>query len=217
VIVACLLGGSKPAGPIAPAQALEFVPVNLVEPAKDGTPGPSTPKPSAQPRPRLHRGRNLARQPPAPLPALVPTPPAASSLVALARAVPAPDEDEAGDEIPDESPAAENGGASGSAGATPVPEVRRISPLEAAYLRTYQTFPSLPRALWVRGRVYTETLRICVSADGHVDEVALEEGAAPELDALVVAAVRTWRYRAPLVGGRPIPFCHPMRIHYEFD
>jgi outer membrane biosynthesis protein TonB len=97
------------------------------------------------------------------------------------------------------------------------PEEHPVSGLEAAYLRLYQTFPSLPRALWVRGRVYTVRVQMCISAAGDVYDVALRQSASPALDALVISTLRTWRYRARLVDGKPRAFCHPMVLHYDVD
>jgi outer membrane biosynthesis protein TonB len=97
------------------------------------------------------------------------------------------------------------------------PEENPVSPLEAAYLRLYQTFPTLPRTLWVHGRVYTVRVQMCITAEGQVYDVTLRQSATPALDALVVATLRTWRYRARLVGGKPTAFCHPMVLHYDVD
>jgi outer membrane biosynthesis protein TonB len=89
-----------------------------------------------------------------------------------------------------------------------------VTPSEATYLRTYETFPSLPRSLWVVGRVYNVMTRVCVSADGRVSGVAVRSGAEPELDQLLVATMRSWRYRPRLVDGAARPFCHLMKVQY---
>jgi outer membrane biosynthesis protein TonB len=89
-----------------------------------------------------------------------------------------------------------------------------ISSGEAGYLRTYESYPSLPRSLWVVGRVYSVLTQICVSARGEVSDVAIKRGAAPELDRAVTAALRSWRYRPRMVEGAPRPFCHLMKLDF---
>jgi hypothetical protein len=39
--------------------------------------------------------------------------------------------------------------------------------------------------------------------------------ASARLDPVVLAAVRGWRYRPRLEGGKPSPFCHGVVIKYE--
>jgi TonB family protein len=90
-----------------------------------------------------------------------------------------------------------------------------LSPSEARYLRIYETYPPLPSPLVRRGRSYLVAVQICVGIEGRVDNALLDEGADQELDAAVLAAVRTWRYRPLLVAGVARPFCHRIRITYE--
>jgi hypothetical protein len=86
----------------------------------------------------------------------------------------------------------------------------------AAYLRTYETFPSLPDGSWSwRKRTYAFLLQVCVSDSGQVDRVVIDRGARPDLDAYLAAAIRTWRYRPWIVSGMARPFCHPLRITYS--
>jgi outer membrane biosynthesis protein TonB len=89
-----------------------------------------------------------------------------------------------------------------------------VTATEARYLRTYETFPSLPRSLWGSGRVYDVLAQVCVSTDGGVSGVSIRDGAAPELDRLISATVASWRYRPRLVAGAPRPFCHLMKFVY---
>ena len=82
-------------------------------------------------------------------------------------------------------------------------------------LRVYETYPRLPSELLLHGRRYPVQVQICVGTDGAVRDVHLERGAAPKLDALVLSAIRTWRYRPHQVDGASRPFCHQMRIVYS--
>lgn len=90
-----------------------------------------------------------------------------------------------------------------------------ISGLEATALRMRDFFPRLPESLWSRRGPYVVTLDVCVSERGFVDHVTLRSSAAPTLDAMVLAAVTTWRYRPRLVAGVRSPFCHGVTIKYE--
>jgi hypothetical protein len=89
-----------------------------------------------------------------------------------------------------------------------------VTATEARYLRTYESFPSLPRSLWGSGRVYDVLAQVCVSADGGVSGVSIRNGAAPELDRVITATVASWRYRPRLVAGAARPFCHLMKFVY---
>jgi TonB family protein len=106
-----------------------------------------------------------------------------------------------------------------AAPASPPPSspARPISPLEASYLRIDETFPPLPASLLRRGRYYTVIVQLCIDVTGHVFDVSLQRSAAAELDAVVLAALRTWRYRPLVIGGHPQPFCHAMILHYQVD
>jgi hypothetical protein len=93
--------------------------------------------------------------------------------------------------------------------------VHELTPGAAAYLRTYETFPSLPDGSYSwRKRSYVFYLQVCVAENGLVDEVVVKRGARPDLDAHLSTAIRTWRYRPWIVSGSPRPFCHPLRITY---
>jgi hypothetical protein len=86
---------------------------------------------------------------------------------------------------------------------------------EATALRSWDTFPRLPEAVWPGGRPYVVKLQVCVGADGLVTEAVLRSSASWRLDPIVRAAVETWRYRPRVVGGKPAPFCHGVAIKYE--
>jgi hypothetical protein len=90
-----------------------------------------------------------------------------------------------------------------------------VAASEAQYLRTYEAYPSLPRSLWVTGRVYAVLAQVCVAVDGGVSTVSIRNGSAPELDRLITASVRSWRYRPRVVEGAARPFCHLMKFVYS--
>jgi TonB family protein len=102
-------------------------------------------------------------------------------------------------------------------GGPPGPEEAVIAPLEAAYLCTYQSLRALPRSLYKRGKAYRLLVQMCISAEGRVENVTLEQSAAPELDAQVMADMREWRYRPRIVEGKPSAFCYKVRVSYEVD
>jgi TonB family protein len=93
-------------------------------------------------------------------------------------------------------------------------EAMSIPGHEATYLRTYETYPSLPRSLWVSGRVYAVLAQVCVSADGRVSNVSILRGAAAELDRAVTSTLRSWQYRPRIIEGTPRPFCHLVKLEF---
>jgi hypothetical protein len=86
---------------------------------------------------------------------------------------------------------------------------------EATVLRVRDLFPRLPLAMWGRRTPYLVVLDICVTVNGDVDAATLRSSASPELDPLVLAAAHGWRYRARVVHGEKLPFCHRVAIQYE--
>jgi hypothetical protein len=90
-----------------------------------------------------------------------------------------------------------------------------VSHKEATTLRTDDYFPRLPAALWTDREPYVVVIELCVSEEGRVSEAALLSRASARLDPVVLAAVRGWRYRPRLEGGKPTPFCHGVVIKYE--
>jgi protein TonB len=221
LVLGCLVWGIDHDAARGAVQAvIEFHPVPRAEeaapaPTKQFEVAAVAASPAAVPRrdPVVRRRRAIAA--PAPVPV--------STEDDSFQAVPYGDPD-GDDEAPDSvSVAAEAGPSTGggvsseSASAKPAPSESAVSPLEAAYLRLYQTYPNLPRSLWVHGRIYTVAVQMCITAEGRVDEVTLKQGAAPELDALVLSTLRTWRYRSRIVQGKPRAFCHPMIIHYDVE
>jgi hypothetical protein len=92
----------------------------------------------------------------------------------------------------------------------------RVSMEYAAYLRTYESFPSLPEACWPPGRTTNAVLvEICVTERGTVNDVVVRQSAGADTDDFLTKAIRSWRYRPRLVAGSPRPFCHPIRIVYK--
>jgi hypothetical protein len=90
-----------------------------------------------------------------------------------------------------------------------------VSHDEATALRSWDSFPRLPEAVWSGWRPYVVKLQVCVGADGLVTEAVLRSSASARLDPIVRAAVETWRYRPRVEGGKPAPFCHGVAIKYE--
>jgi hypothetical protein len=126
-----------------------------------------------------------------------------------------------------DKPAAEEGDEEGDFGdddesyvGTPlVGRPARISMDHAAYLRTYEVFPSpLPDSCWPPGRVANSMLvEVCVTERGDVSDVVIRQSAGSDADTFLSSAIRSWRYRPRLVMGSPRPFCHPIRIVYKRD
>ena len=71
----------------------------------------------------------------------------------------------------------------------------------------------LPPALNRAGMRLWLLAKICVRSDGQVERVSLIRGADGTLDPLVLAMLKTWRYRPYSVNGRPVPFC--TNVRYE--
>jgi TonB family protein len=173
---------------------------------------PAPPVTLVQPHATIHRGRALHHAPSVEATPPVEAPPGPNPLE--------PPPFVASTEN-DEAPAAGAGQASApvlAAAAAPLPaatEPISISGGEAGYLRTYESYPSLPHSLWVVGRVYSVLAQVCVSARGEVSDVNIKHGAAPELDRAVMVAMRSWRYRPRMVEGAPRPFCHLMKLDFS--
>ena len=74
---------------------------------------------------------------------------------------------------------------------------------------------TLPAALSRAGMRLWALARICMNRKGEVEQVTLLRGADPTVDPLIVAALRTWRYRPYAIDGRPVPFC--TNVRYEIS
>jgi hypothetical protein len=198
-----------------PAQSLAERPTELEvrtpPPVVVSVPRPSPPATAAAPL-GAARPRKGVRLGPA---AVVPVSHDESSFVVPTVGVPDGDEDGT---LDSPSPSTLDGSLNAGAAAAPAPVTEKgIAPLEAAYLCTYQSLRGLPRSLYVRGRVYKLVVKMCISAQGGVDDAILEKGAAPELDAQVVVDMRAWRYKPRVVHGRPTAFCYKVNVTYEVD
>jgi periplasmic protein TonB len=90
-----------------------------------------------------------------------------------------------------------------------------VPPGVAKALRVYDTFPRLPEPMRAAGAAYVVMVDVCVSHQGDVSDVTIEQGAPAPLDRALRAAIRTWRYRPFLVAGTPTPFCHLVQIDYR--
>jgi TonB family protein len=90
-----------------------------------------------------------------------------------------------------------------------------VSLKEATSLRVRDYFPRLPAASWPEARPYIVRVALCVSEAGSVTDAVLQSSASSTLDPLVLAAVRSWRYRPRLIDGTPHRFCHAVTIAYE--
>jgi hypothetical protein len=195
----------------------------------------------APPPPRARHRAEAARRQPAPPPAAPAAPPAVVASDGDL-AVPAVTVEEPGDGVGPAGGAgheAAPGGGDGVdigrgtgrarqelagrvAGSGPRPSARErasgepyVSLREATSLRQYDFFPRLPAGAWGAAGPYVVAAEICVSAEGTVSEATLMTAASPQLDPVVLDAIRTWRYRPRLIDGAPGPFCHRVTIKYE--
>jgi TonB family protein len=140
-----------------------------------------------------------------------------ADFVAPAAGDPDGDEDWTFDSASPSTLAGRGGGSAGT-GTVPAQTIEKpIAPLEAAYLCTYQSLRGLPRALYRRGHAYKLVVKMCISAEGRVERVTLEQGAAAELDARVVEDMHAWRYKPRIVRGKPTAFCYKVNVTYDVD
>jgi hypothetical protein len=72
----------------------------------------------------------------------------------------------------------------------------------------------LPKELNVAGAVYWGLFKICVADTGEVKGVGVmrSTGQPALLDGPWIQTMKTWRYKPYSVNGRPVPFCHPLRM-----
>jgi TonB family protein len=226
VVITCLIGRAAGGqlrqarylgpGPVEPL-AVELVSPAELQPDPEPAPASRLPAPSLTPavvarggktrHPRPVRAQPALRLPSRGNPLLAPPSPAYEG------------EDDDDPSTPDgPAPVTAGAGGEGSSAHAPRPiplsENYPVSPLQASYLRVYQTFPSVPSALWSRQRVFSIELKVCVAPDGAVSGVTLTRSTVQSLDDAVVAAARTWRYRPLVVEGAARPFCHLILIHY---
>jgi len=228
---------ARPAASVAaPSSA---IPMALVERDPDAAPAAVPAGQGAPPPARARHRAEPARRRPAPPPEV----PAAAPVFAAGDgdlAVPAVTAEQPGDGVePAGGAGREEGGGGGVdfgrgtgrarqelagrvAGSGPRPAARArasgepyVSLREATSLRQYDFFPRLPAGAWGALGPYVVAAEICVSTEGTVSEATLMTAASPQLDPVVLDAIRTWRYRPRLVDGAPGPFCHRVTIKYE--
>jgi hypothetical protein len=79
-----------------------------------------------------------------------------------------------------------------------------------------QLRPSLPPELRVRGAHYWALYKICVDSAGDVSTVTpIRKPDDDAVDHRWQAMIHHWRYRPYTIDGRPVPFCHPMRVDIQ--
>jgi hypothetical protein len=64
----------------------------------------------------------------------------------------------------------------------------------------------------LRTRTFEADLKVCVTTEGVVEDVAVLTASDPTLTDDLSAAVKRWRYRPYVVDTRPVAFCHPARL-----
>lgn len=72
--------------------------------------------------------------------------------------------------------------------------------------------PGLPPALNRAGMTVWGLFKICVSPQGKVTDVKVLKSADKLVDDDWIAKMKSWEYRPYSINGRPVPFCHPMRV-----
>lgn len=97
-------------------------------------------------------------------------------------------------------------------GPPPAPEVRReaVTPPRALA----RTRPAYPEAARVRGEEAVVVVRFVVAEDGSVDELRVVRGH-PSFDAVVLGAVRGWRFSPATLEGRPIRLARVAKIPFR--
>jgi hypothetical protein len=216
LMAALLLGGARHPWSAAAREPRTEIEIHTVPPPPPPPEPPMVATPTAsgssrRDRPVRRRGVNLGMH-------LVPVSTETEPFVSPADGDPDGEDDEEDSSDSGSASAGEGGPAPATNLASPGPPAEKdVTPLEAAYLCTYQTLPSLPRSLYKRGRTYTIIVQMCITAEGKVSGVTVKKSAAPELDKIVVPELYTWRYKARIVHGAPSAFCYQLNIHYEVD
>ena len=183
---------------------------------------PAEPPPSVAPRKRPSQWRPRPARP------IVASPVAADVSAegdVSADVAPVVDETSTAPAVVDSTSAVAPGagaGGGGGAGVVPapavVPVVARpvlVSPSVGRGLRMEDEYPQLPEALKVAGFTQSVMVQICVSTRGAVDQVQFDTDVPRALLKVLEPAIRRWQYRALVMGGAAVPFCHQMRIEYR--
>jgi protein TonB len=72
--------------------------------------------------------------------------------------------------------------------------------------------PRLPPALNRAGMVVWGLFKLCVTATGSVQSVQVLKSADKLVDNDWVAIMKTLQHRPYSIGGRPVPYCYPLRV-----
>jgi len=72
--------------------------------------------------------------------------------------------------------------------------------------------PHLPPALNRAGMVVWGLFKLCVTAQGTVQSVQVLKSADKLVDNEWVALLKTYQHRPYSIGGRPVPYCYPLRL-----
>lgn len=75
--------------------------------------------------------------------------------------------------------------------------------------------PSLPPALNRAGMLVWGMFKVCVNAQGKVQDVKVIKPADPLVNDDWMAKLRSCPYKPYSVNGRPVPFCHPVRVQVQ--
>ena len=60
-------------------------------------------------------------------------------------------------------------------------------------------------------------IKICVSRSGEVRSATLVKSMDPSADPLLIAKIKTWKYRPITIEGHPVPFCYNLRYDVEIQ
>jgi hypothetical protein len=106
------------------------------------------------------------------------------------------------------------GGAQGGTGSSKVAP-KFLTANEAEGLKVSGDLPVLPAHLNRAGHEYLVMAKICISTGGAVESVTVMKGADSELDASVVAKVKTWRFRPRTFNAIAVPYCYIGRFEFK--
>jgi protein TonB len=105
------------------------------------------------------------------------------------------------------------GGTVGGNGAGP--PAKFLAPNMGALQKMSGDDPAFPPSLRKPGMVYAVIAKICVSRTGTVEGVTIMKKADSLLDANVVSAVKSWRFRPLMANEMAIPFCYPATFQFK--
>jgi hypothetical protein len=77
---------------------------------------------------------------------------------------------------------------------------------------------TLPAGFKGTASAYQGLFKVCVSREGAVRDVTVTESSGePAVDAHWMQTIYTWPYRPYRIDGRPLPFCHPLKLNVKID